>query len=57
MALFWNRKSDSEDKKMDIEDNKSDIEAKLSDIQNHNHSDLVYLGHFFLTFECFRGII
>lgn len=43
MALFRNRKSDIEDKKMDI--------------QNHNHSDLVYLGHFFFTFECFRGII
>lgn len=34
-----------------------DIEVKLSDIQNHNHGDLVYLGHFFFTFEGFRGII
>ena len=50
MAFFWNRKSDIGDKKMDIE-------VKLSDIQNHNHGDLVYLGHFFFTFEGFRGII
>ena len=34
-----------------------DIEAKLSDIQNHNYGDLVILGHFFFTFEGFRGII